>query len=137
METQARPYFTNIPPMKTLSATGPSLGPVVWKLSPGWAEICRHLGLDKEAAEAEEAVSSMERTALSAGWDGAWFRRAYDAFGNVVGGRECEEGQIFIEPQGMCAMAGVGKETGEAARALESVRERLDTKYGIVLLQPA
>jgi cellobiose phosphorylase len=37
----------------------------------------------------------------------------------------------------MCVMAGVGKETGEAARALESVRERLDTKYGIVLLQPA
>ena len=74
---------------------------------------------------------------LSAGWDGEWFRRAYDAFGNVVGGKECEEVQIFIEPQGMCVMAGIGKETGQAARALDSVKERLDTKYGIVLLQPA
>ncbi|MBR4549796.1 MAG: glycosyl transferase, partial [Oscillospiraceae bacterium] len=74
---------------------------------------------------------------LDAGWDGAWFRRAYDAFGQVVGGKECEEGQIFIEPQGMCVMAGIGKETGEAEKALASVKERLDTRYGIVLLQPA
>ena len=54
-----------------------------------------------------------------------------------MGGKECDEGQIFIEPQGMCVMAGIGVATGEAAKALESVKERLDTKYGIVLLQPA
>ena len=71
------------------------------------------------------------------GWDGAWFRRAYDYFGNVVGSSENEEGQIFIEPQGMCVMAGVGVENGIAARALDSVRERLATPHGIVLLQPA
>ena len=34
-------------------------------------------------------------------------------------------------------MAEIGKESGEAARAMKSVEERLDTKYGIVLLQPA
>ena len=37
----------------------------------------------------------------------------------------------------MCVMAGIGKETGEAAAAMKSVEERLDTRYGIVLLQPA
>ena len=79
----------------------------------------------------------MERAILDAGWDGAWFRRAYDAYGHVVGGQECEEGQIYIEPQGMCVMGGVGVETGEAVRALRSVQERLDTPYGIVLHQPA
>ena len=79
----------------------------------------------------------MERAILDAGWDGAWFRRAYDAYGHVVGGQECEEGQIYIEPQGMCVMGGVGVETGEAVRALQSVQERLDTPYGIVLHQPA
>lgn len=56
---------------------------------------------------------------------------------HVVGGKECEEGQIFIEPQGMCVMAGIGKGSGEAAAAMRSVKERPDTKYGIVLLQPA
>ena len=74
---------------------------------------------------------------LTAGWDGRWFRRAYDAYGHVVGGEVCGEGKIFIEPQGMCVMAGIGVKTGEAVTALQSVKEKLDTKYGIVLLQPA
>ena len=65
------------------------------------------------------------------------YGRAYDAFGAPVGSKKCAEGQIFIEPQGMCVMAGIGKETGEAAKALESVQERLDSKFGIVLHQPA
>ena len=129
-------------PGESFQITGPSEGPVAEsvfiagmfvKYGRAWADICRHLGLEAEAGEAEAAVARMERTVLDAGW----FRRAYDAFGHVVGGKECEEGQIFIEPQGMCVMAGIGKDSGEAARALRSVEERLDTKYGIVLLQPA
>lgn len=55
----------------------------------------------------------------------------------MIGGEECEEGKIFIEPQGMCVMAGIGVDTGEAVTALQSVKDKLDTKYGIVLLQPA
>ena len=102
-----------------------------------YTEICRHLGLAEDAEDGLRSIAAVEAAVLEAGWDGAWFRRAYDAFGNVVGGKECEEGQIFIEPQGMCVMAGIGKETGQAAAALKSVEERLDTKYGIVLLQPA
>ena len=133
-------------PGESFQTTGPSEGPVAEsvfiagmfvKYGRAWAAICRHLGLEAEAEGAEAAVRDMEKTVLDAGWDGEWFRRAYDAFGHVVGGRECEEGQIFIEPQGMCVMAGIGKDSGEAARALQSVRERLDTPYGIVLLQPA
>jgi cellobiose phosphorylase len=71
------------------------------------------------------------------GWDGEWFRRAYDDFGNPVGSRECEEGQIFIEPQGMCVMAGLGVDDGRARQALDSVANRLATPHGIVLHQPA
>ena len=107
------------------------------KYGRAYAQICRHLGLSQEAAECEASIHAMENAVLDAGWDGAWFRRAYDAFGKPVGSRQCDEGQIFIEPQGMCVMAGIGKETGQAAQALKSVEERLDTKYGIVLLQPA
>ena len=42
-----------------------------------------------------------------------WFLRAYDDFGNVVGSHQCEEGQIFIEPQGFCALAGIGMKDGK------------------------
>ena len=79
----------------------------------------------------------MEATVLAHGWDGAWFRRAYDAFGDLVGSAECDEGQIFIEPQGMCVMAGIGLDDGRAEQALASVAERLATPHGIVLQQPA
>ena len=133
-------------PGESFQITGPSEGPVAEsvfiagmfvKYGGAYVRICRRLGLEEEAADAEKAIAKVEAATLDAGWDGAWFRRAFDAFGHVVGGKECEEGQIFIEPQGMCVMAGIGKETGEAAKALKSVEERLDTKYGIVLLQPA
>ncbi len=133
-------------PGESFQITGPSEGPVAESVFIGgmfvkygraWAEICRHVGLGSEADEAEKAIAQVEAAVLDAGWDGEWFRRAFDAYGHVVGGRECEEGQIFIEPQGMCVMAGIGKESGEAAKAMKSVEERLDTKYGIVLLNPA
>ena len=63
--------------------------------------------------------------------------RAYDAFGETVGSKECKEGQIYIEPQGFCVLADVGVNDGQAKKALNSVKEKLATKYGIVLLQPA
>ena len=133
-------------PGESFQISGPSEGPVAEsvfiagmfvKYGRAWADICRHIGLADEAADAEQAVAEMEAAVLDAGWDGRWFRRAYDAFGNVVGGAACEEGKIFIEPQGMCVMAGIGKVSGQAAQALKSVEEWLDSKYGIVLLQPA
>ena len=71
------------------------------------------------------------------GWDGEWFRRAYDDFGQVLGSKENDEGRIFIEPQGICVMAGLGIEDGRAAQALDSVSELLATPHGIVLQQPA
>ncbi len=132
-------------PGESFQITGPSEGPVAEsvfiagmfvKYGSVWARLCRALGREEEAADAERSVEKMTAVTLDAGWDGEWFRRAYDAFGHVVGGKECEEGQIFIEPQGMCVMAGIGKEDGRAELALKSVRERLDTEYGIVLQQP-
>jgi len=71
------------------------------------------------------------------GWDGDWFLRAYNHYGDKVGSRENEEGKIFIETQGYGVMAGLGLEDGRAVKALDSVRKYLDTKYGIVLQQPA
>ena len=83
------------------------------------------------------AFAVLEQTVLKHGWDGEWFLRAYDYFGNKVGSKECDEGQIFIEPQGFCVMGGIGAKTGEAQKALDAVKERLDTRYGIVLNNPA
>ncbi len=85
----------------------------------------------------QEKATEMENVIWQHGWDGEWFRRAYDDSGAPVGSRECEEGQIFIEPQGICIMAGLGLEDGRAVQALASVEKHLATPHGIVLLQPA
>ena len=82
-------------------------------------------------------IVDMRRAVVRHGFDGQWYLRAYDAQGRKVGSRENEEGQIFAEPQGFCAMAGIGEEEGLCHRALDSVAERLLSRFGIVLQQPA
>jgi len=100
-------------------------------------ELCRQIGRDDEADEAQSHVDAMIEAVKSHGWDGNWFLRAYDFYGNKVGSSENEEGKIFIESQGFCTMAGIGLEEGKVEQALDSVREHLDCDYGIVLQQPA
>ncbi len=100
----------------------------------GIAETC---GVTDEAIAYHDEAEKMIGTVVEHGWDGAWFRRAYDYSGTVVGSSENDEGQIFIEPQGMCVLSGIGVQNGMATEALASVRERLATEHGIVLLQPA
>ncbi|MBR6358534.1 MAG: glycosyl transferase [Lachnospiraceae bacterium] len=133
-------------PGESFQTFGPSEGPVAEsvfiagmfvKYGEEYAELCELTGNKAEADRARKEVSVMYDTVLKDGWDGKWFVRAYDAYSHKVGSAECEEGQIFIEPQGFCVMAGIGVKEGNAVTALDSVKERLDTKYGVMILQPA
>lgn len=107
------------------------------KYGKEYAEINKLLGNEEEYSRALNEVSAMYSAVIEHGWDGEWFLRAYDAFEKPVGSTSCDEGKIFIEPQGMCVMAGIGIEEGLAEKSLKSVEKYLDTKYGIVLVQPA
>ncbi|MGC8873466.1 MAG: GH36-type glycosyl hydrolase domain-containing protein [Chloroflexia bacterium] len=101
------------------------------------AAIARWYGREEDAQYYLVEAERMEAAVYNHGWDGEWFRRAYDDFGRPVGSRECTEGQIFIEPQGFAVLAGVGLDDGRAESALRPVRERLATPHGILLHQPA
>ncbi len=101
------------------------------------AGLAQHRDFVQDVEWLERAVLAMEQTVWASGWDGAWFRRAYDDSGEAVGSELCSEGQLFIEPQGICIMAGLGIDDGRALQALDSVAARLATPHGIVLLQPA
>lgn len=133
-------------PGESFQITGPSEGPVAEsvfiagmfvKYGLEYAKIAELKGFSKEAQRAREEVNKMYDAVLDAGWDGEWFLRAYDAYGEKIGSKECEEGKIFIESQGFCVLAGIGVKEGLALKALESVEKHLDTKYGIMLQQPA
>ena len=107
-----------------------------------YAEILERFGADcgmsadaaaAEAAAVREAVAQVEQATETAGWDGEWFLRAYDAYSRPVGSHTDTEGQIYIEPQGMCVMAGIGLKDGKAQQALTSVRDRLTCDWGTAI----
>jgi len=101
------------------------------------ADLAEKRGRKPEAVRYSQAAELMEAVVKKHGWDGSWFLRAYDDFGHKVGSKECKEGKIFIEPQGMCVMAGIGVGEGLAKKALDSTHKLLGTEHGIMLQQPA
>ena len=111
-----------------------------------YADILEHYGklagmtdadVTKEAANTRAGIGQVSEAVKTAGWDGEWFVRAYDAYSRKVGTHEDTEGQIYIEPQGMCVMAGIGLDDGKAQQALKSVKERLTCDWGTAILAPA
>ena len=102
-----------------------------------YVELCEQLGKKDEAERAEKCVDDMVEAVKKHGWDGEWYLRAYDFFGNKIGSKENEEGKIFIESQGFCTMAGIGIEEGMVDKALDSCKKYLDCEHGMVLNWPA
>lgn len=102
-----------------------------------YVELCRQLGKSEEAGRAQNHVNDMIESVKKHGWDGEWFLRAFDYFGNKIGSNENEEGKIFIESNGWCSMAGIGLDEGMVEKALNSVKDKLDCEHGIVLNNPA
>ena len=133
-------------PGESFQTFGPSEGPVAEsvfiagmfvKYGEEYAQLCELMNDQAEADRARVEVQKMYDAVLKDGWDGDWFVRAYDAYGKKIGSKECEEGQIYIESNGFCPLAGIGVKEGLAKKALDSVKEKLDTKYGVMILQPA
>lgn len=104
---------------------------------PSYVELCKHTGDTVEAEKAQAEIDKMKKNIMDYGWDGEWFLRAYDDFGKKMGSHECEEGKIFIEPQGFMVMSEVGKEQGADIKALDSVDKYLNSEHGLVLNNPA
>ncbi len=104
---------------------------------PSYVELCKHTGDTAEAEKAQAEIDKMKKNIMDYGWDGEWFLRAYDDFGKKMGSHECEEGKIFIEPQGFMVMSEVGKEQGADIKALDSVDKYLNSEHGLVLNNPA
>lgn len=106
-------------------------------VGPTYVGILKHLGKDDEAAKAQAEIDKMKKNVMESAFDGDWFLRAYDASGAKMGSKECEEGKIFIEPQGFAVMSEIGKDEGADIKTLNSIDKYLNTKYGLVLNNPA
>ena len=102
-----------------------------------YVELCQQLGKTDEAQRAQKEIDAMVEAVKKDGWDGEWYLRAYDFYGNKIGSQENEEGKIFIESQGWCTMAGIGLEEGLVDKAIDSCKKYLDSEHGMVLNNPA
>ena len=102
-----------------------------------YVELCRERGLAAEAERASHHIDAMCQAVEQFGWDGKWYLRAYDFDGNKIGSAENEEGKIFIESQGWCAMARIGADRQMPDQALDSAIQWLDSEHGMVLNYPA
>ena len=113
------------------------------KYGEEYAQLAERRGLPDVAARARRLVEEMRAATMEHGWDGRWFRRAYDFFGNPIGTDASDEGKIWIEPQGFAVLAGIGIGSGPddvsspAVQALDAVEEMLGTPHGLVLQYPA
>lgn len=139
MAPKARAMFLNKPVPGIIAGMFVLYGEQYAQILEQFGEACG-MGADEvanETAEVRKTIAEVREATLTAGWDGAWFRRAYDANGNPVGTNEDSEGKIYIEPQGMCVMAGIGVDDGKAAKALESTKELLTCRWGTAILAPA
>ena len=102
-----------------------------------YVELCEKIAKHDEAQRAQGCIDAMVEAVKKHGWDGEWYLRAYDYYGNKIGSNENEEGKIFIESQGFCTMAGIGMEEGMVDKSLDSCKRLLDSPHGMVLNHPA
>jgi cellobiose phosphorylase len=104
---------------------------------PAFVDILKHKGMNDEADKAQAEIDKMKDIVMKYAFDGDWFIRAYDNEGQKMGSKECEEGKIFIEPQGFAVMSEIGKDQGADIKTLNAVDKYLNTKHGLVLNNPA
>ena len=118
------------------TAESPFIAGMFAGVCPDYEVLCRLYGWTDEAEQVPGWHREMEQVILTHAWDGEWFLRAYDALGNKVGSNECDEGKIYIEPQGFIVMSGVGVKEGYAQKAMDSVFKHLVSKHGVAILTP-
>jgi cellobiose phosphorylase len=98
--------------------------------------LAGRLGNRADEKRFREMALTMKKRVNTHAWDGEWYIRAFDDKCTPVGTRESKEGKIWLNTQSWAVLSGVAD--GERAKnAMDSVRKRLFTKYGLLLHAPA
>ncbi len=99
-------------------------------------ELARFVGREEIVSECESMRRELHEALDRHAWDGEYFLRAFTEKGERIGSSENVEGQVFLNAQTWAVFSGYAP--GErGGRAMDVVKERLATRYGIKLLAPA
>jgi len=98
-------------------------------------DIARRIGDKAVEQEAAEAYETFKNRLNEVAWDGEWYVRTLCGDGYRIGSKECEYGQIFLNPQTWAVLSGVAE--GERAQAImRKVDEMLETDIGYRICTP-
>jgi cellobiose phosphorylase len=102
-----------------------------------YADIADQLGETEEASWARGQREILDAAIHKHTWDGEWFLWAIGEDGTVYGTKKYryEEGLIYLNTQAWAVISGAATPE-QAQRAMQSVKERLATPYGLMLCAP-
>jgi cellobiose phosphorylase len=107
-----------------------------YKVLTELTELCKEYDRDEDRQRFEAVANKTKTQVNEVAWDGDWYVRAFDDLGDPVGSSKCREGKIYINTQSWAAISQIAPKE-RAIQCMNSVKERLDTEYGIMLLTPA
>ncbi|HCE45826.1 MAG TPA: N,N'-diacetylchitobiose phosphorylase [Lentisphaeria bacterium] len=100
-----------------------------------YIDICTRLKFHKEIEWAEKKLAELDVNIQKHCWDGEWFIRAFREDGSIIGTKNDPEGSIFLNAQSWAVLSGAAT-VEQAETAMQSVKDRLSTEYGIMLCAP-
>jgi cellobiose phosphorylase len=100
-----------------------------------FSNLLDYLGKQEEADEWRKAHAEMKARVEEHAWDGDWYVMYFDHDGAPVGSHKNQYGQIHLNGQSWAVLSGFASPE-RARRAMDSVHQHLNTKYGIKLSTP-
>lgn len=98
-------------------------------------ELANHLGKRAAARRFRDGYEEMAMSINKHCWDGAWYVRAFDDDGNVIGSKRDQQGKIYLNAQSWALLAKIVPDD-RLDTMLASVEKHLTTPWGHMLLYP-
>ncbi len=99
-------------------------------------ELCGYLGKQELSVKYKVMFEEMKTAINESSWDGQWYKRAFDDFGQPIGSDQNQYGKIFINSQSWAVLGKVADDE-KAEKCMESVYKYLNSKFGIVTMYPS
>ncbi len=99
------------------------------------AEVARRIGDKDIEEEATKLYEDFKNRLNDVAWDGEWYIRTICGDGYRIGSKECQEGQIYLNPQSWAVLSGVA-EGERAQQVMRKVDEILEMDLGYRICYP-
>jgi len=98
-------------------------------------DLMKYLKQDDYVKKYEADYAKMKEIFNEHAWDGQWYLRYYEENGTPLGSHINQEGKIYTNAQSWSVISGFAP-GDRAQKALQSVHDQLNTKFGIKLSAP-